>query len=234
MIHLAVRQKIGAAGYLFLYSQENGLHNILDVDKRQILTAEAYGEVRVLPDGLCHQEIILLARTVNTRRAIDDVRETRYALQINLRFQFAKTVSRIGHRGVFSRYRSICLFAYRTEYAQGADKDKLPGNHVQFTQRIYKVFGLQIVHTLEVILVHAFGGSGAMDNIIELAVSPFMTGKLCAQFVGMRKVELKKMYLLILQILPAAGRTNACPYTESPPQRFFHDETSDKPACSCY
>ena len=41
-VHLAVCQEIGAAGYLFLYSQKNGLHNILDVDKRQILPAEAH------------------------------------------------------------------------------------------------------------------------------------------------------------------------------------------------
>lgn len=106
-VHLAVCQEIGAAGYLFLYSQKNGLHNILDVNKRQILPAETYGKVRVLTDGLCHQEIIFLARTVHTRRTINDVRETRYALQINLRFQFTKAISSVGHRSVFFRNRSI-------------------------------------------------------------------------------------------------------------------------------
>ena len=219
---------------MFLYSQKNGLHNILDVNKRQILPAETYGKVRVLTDGLCHQEIIFLARTVHTRRTINDVRETRYALQINLRFQFTKAISSVGHRSVFFRNRSIVFFAYRAEYAQGTDKDKLFGNHVQFPQSIYKVFGLQIVHPLKITLIHTFCYSGTMDNVIELTVSSLMTGKLRTKFVGMRKVELKKMYLPVLQIFPAAGRTNTCPYTETPPQRFFHDETPDKPACPCY
>ena len=68
MRYNSVCQKIGAAGYLFLYPQENSLHDILDVNKRQILPAETHGEVRVPTDRLCHQEVILLARSVHTRR----------------------------------------------------------------------------------------------------------------------------------------------------------------------
>lgn len=94
--------EIGAAGYLFLYPQENSLHDILDVNKRQILPAETHGEVRVPTDRLCHQEVILLARSVHTRRTIDDVRKIRHALQIPLRFQFAKAIGGIGHRGILS------------------------------------------------------------------------------------------------------------------------------------
>lgn len=136
--------------------------------------------------------------------------------------------------GILFRNRSIGLFTYRTEYAQGTDKDKLPGNHVQLPQRVYKTFGLPVVHTFEVVLIYTFCSSGTVDNVIELTIQFLMTGKLRTKLTGMRKVELKKMYLLVLQILPAAGRTDACPYAESPPQRLFHDETPDKPACSCY
>ena len=86
----------------------------------------------------------------------------------------------------------------------------------------------------EVVLIYTFCSSGTVDNVIELTIQFLMTGKLRTKLTGMRKVEFKKMYLLVLQILPAAGRTDDCPYAESPPQRLFHDETPDKPACSCY
>ena len=87
---------------------------------------------------------------------------------------------------------------------------------------------------IEVVLIYTFCSSGTVDNVIELTIQFLMTGKLRTKLTGMRKVEFKKMYLPVLQILPAAGRTDACPYAESPPQRLFHDETPDKPACSCY
>ena len=151
-------------------------------------------------DRLCHQEVILLARSVHTRRTIDDIRKIRYALQIPLRFQFAKAIGGIGHRGILFRNRSIGLFTYRTEYAQGTDKDKLPGNHVQLPQRVYKTFGLPVVHTFEVVLIYTFCSSGTVDNVIELTIQFLMTGKLRTKLTGMRKVEFKKMYLLVLQI----------------------------------
>ncbi len=41
-IHLPVSQEIGAAGHLLLYPEEDGLHDILYIYKRQVLAAEAH------------------------------------------------------------------------------------------------------------------------------------------------------------------------------------------------
>ncbi len=40
----------------------------------------------------------------------------------------------------------------------------------KFPQRIYKAFGLQIVHPFEVVLIYTFCRSGTVDNVIELTV----------------------------------------------------------------
>ena len=61
-----------------------------------LLAAEAYRKVRMLPDGLRHEVIILLTRPVYTRRPVDDVGETRNTLQIKFCFQFTESVGGIG------------------------------------------------------------------------------------------------------------------------------------------
>ena len=88
-IYLPVRQKVSAAGNLLLDSQENGLYNIFHIYKCQILPLIPYGEVRMLPDGFCHQEIVCFPGTVYPRRTIDDIRKTGYALNVELCFQLA-------------------------------------------------------------------------------------------------------------------------------------------------
>ena len=123
--------------------------------------------------------------------------------------------------------------AYRAEHTQRTDEDKLLGNHVQLPQRIDEVFGLQIIHQIEFVLVHTLRHTGTMDNIIKLIVGPFMSRELCPQFIGVRKVQFEEMYLAVTQILAAAGRTYTRPHTELALQRLLHDETSDKSACSC-
>ena len=64
-------------------------------------------------------------------------------------------------------------------------------------QRVYKTFGLPVVHTFEVVLIYTFCSSGTVDNVIELTIQFLMTGKLRTKLTGMRKVEFKKMYLLV-------------------------------------
>ncbi len=53
--------------------KEHSLHHILNVYESDVLTLEAYREIDVLLDAFCHQEIVFLARSVNTCRSQYDV-----------------------------------------------------------------------------------------------------------------------------------------------------------------
>ena len=195
LIHIPVCQEIRSTGNIFLYSQENSLHNVFHIYKSKVLTPETHREINMLLNRFRHKEIICFTRSVNSRRTINDIRKTGNTLNIQFRFQFTEPISRIGRRSIIRLNRSIILLTYRTEYTQRADIYKLLRNHIQRFQRVYKIFSLEIIDIIKSLFVRAFGDTGTMNDIIKLVISTFMPGELGTKFIRMRKVQFQKMNL---------------------------------------
>ena len=68
LIYQSVAQEVLASVLALLESQEHGLHHILHIHKGDVLTLIAHGEITVALDALGHDEVILFARTIHTRR----------------------------------------------------------------------------------------------------------------------------------------------------------------------
>ena len=121
LIHIPVCQEIRSTGNIFLYSQENSLHNVFHINKSKVLTPETHREINMLLNRFRHKEIICFTRSVNSRRTINDIRKTGNTLNIQFRFQFTEPISRIGRRSIIRLNRSIILLTYRSEYTQRAN-----------------------------------------------------------------------------------------------------------------
>ena len=99
----------------FSIPRKNSLHNVFYIHKGQVLTTETYREINVFPDRLCHQIVISFTRSIDSCRTINDIRETGHTLNIQLRFQFAQSISSIGYRRS-SALSEYILLTYRSEH----------------------------------------------------------------------------------------------------------------------
>ena len=67
LIYFSIAEEVFATVLAVVEGQEDSLYDVLHVYERDVLALEANGEVDVLTDAFCHQEIVFLARTIYPR-----------------------------------------------------------------------------------------------------------------------------------------------------------------------
>ena len=125
---------------------------------------------------LSHKKIVHLTRAIYPCRTIKHIRKPRNTLYIQLHFKFTQSISSVRSRQIIFVYRIVILFVYRTKNTQRTDINKLFGHHIKLYQCINKIFGLQIIDTVELLFIYTFSQSGTMNNIVKLIICTFMTG----------------------------------------------------------
>ena len=106
-VHSAVGEEIAATLYPLVDGQENRLHQILDIDKREQLAAVSHRKVKARLDALHHQVIISLARTVDPRRAHKHIGKSGSDCKKPFGFELAAAIQGIGVRLVVGTYRRV-------------------------------------------------------------------------------------------------------------------------------
>ena len=139
-IDITVGDEIGAATDFLVDGGKDGVHEVEHIDEGYLLRFIAYSKVDVVLYGLCHKEIVFLARSVNARWTEYHVRERLFAfagktfgktVQIVLALELALSVCRVRSRSVGFAHWFIDRFAH------GETSHKLwfrlcTGRHVKF------------------------------------------------------------------------------------------------------
>ena len=149
--------------------EEYGLHHVFDINKGDVLTLEAYGEVDVVADGFRHHEVVFLPRAIDARGSENDVwKIVAYGLEEPFGLELALAVSSIGAGVVVLGYLLIgLLFADGSHHAERTEINKAVDGHLQVEYRLDQPLGSLGVDLIERVLVEALRGSGGMDDVVE-------------------------------------------------------------------
>ncbi len=230
LIHLPIAEEVLASRLSFLQGQEDGLHHVGDIDEGDVLTLEAYGEVRVLLDALGHHEVVALAGTIDAGGAQDDVGEGGRGEGVEPAFslELAAAILGVGLRGVGLADLLVgLLFADGAEDAERTDIDEAGERHGLGRQCADEILRPLGIDAAEVGLVETLGDAGGVNHIVEV-----MTAELLAEPFFGREVELDEVDALVLQVLPRAAATHGSPRLHSPAESLFDDEGADETAGS--
>ena len=230
LIDGAVAEEIVAAGLSALQGEEDGLNDVFHVDEGDVLTLEAYGEVNMALDALGHEEIVFLARTVDSGGAQHHAGEVSERAEEVLGFELALTVGGVGLRTVrFADFFVGLLFAYGTEDAERTEVDELAEGRLCGDERAGQVFGSFGVDGVEVGFVQALGHARGMHHVVELVAV-----ELSAQLFLAGQVQLQEVDAVVLQPFARTAAAHGSPDVHAFAERFFHDEASDEAGSSRY
>ena len=198
IVGLSVAQRIVCAYGATVEGEECCLHQVFHIDECEVLWLVAHGKIHMSLDAFGHHEIVFLPWPVHSGWTQDDVRKSLLPVEHLFTFQFALPVGRGWLWNVVIADVGIgALFLDGSENAQTADEHKSLNRFLLLSQGFHQMLGAQCVDTEEVVTVQAFGGSGSMDDIVEM-----MSMQLCFQFFGVAQVELYEMYAGVFQVMP--------------------------------
>ena len=179
-IHFPVGQEILASVHTMIKGEENGLYHVFHIHKGDVLLFETSRKVDMVLYGLCHHEVVALARPVYTRGSKNDIGKV-VANRTNelLGKQFALSVNGVRLWVVMLIDFLIGgLFPDRTEDTKRTEINKLVDRHLQIDECLDQVDGPFCVHFIEIFLMQTFGKAGSMNNVVE-AVRGKSLCKLC-------------------------------------------------------
>ena len=214
-----------------LKRKEDGLHHVAHIDKRDVLTAEAHGKIGVTFYRLRHQEIVALARSVDTRGPQRDAGQpVGQRVEIVLCVQFAPAVCRVGLRRVTLANLLVGLFlAYGSEDAERTQVDHALQRHVHSQQGIGQMARALGVDAAEIVLVKALRHACRMNNVVEPHAG---LTQLVGEPLRRTQVEFYETDAAVTQPLARTALPDGCPHLHVASQSLLHDETADEPACA--
>ena len=181
-------------------------------------------------DGFRHEEIVFLARSIDTRWTQHHKRQPlAHAIEERLGSELAFAIGGVGLGRIgITDFLVGLLLTNRTEDAQRAQVDQSLQWHVHLQQSLHQMARAFGVHAEEVLLVLALRHTRCMHHVGEL-----MTAQLLHQPFLRIQVELDELDAVVLQKLLRTAAAHSCPHLISSLQTFLHDETSDEATGSC-
>ena len=230
-VYVAVGEEILSAAHAAVESEEHRLHHVEHVDERDVLALESRSEVDVLLYALSHEEVVLLARSVDAGGAQYDVGEVvADAVEVLLGVELALAVRRVGVRHVVLADVLVgLLLVYGAEDAERTEEHEALQRHLQLDERIDEVLCALGIHAAEVGLVETFSHASGMNDVVELVLA-----ELCLQLLLRTEVKLNKMYALVLKIFARCGFSHCCPHLHISVEGFLNDKTANEATGSCY
>ena len=200
-INLAVAEEVFSTRLPTTECQEHRLHHIADIDEGDVLPAEAYGKIHMPLDGFCHQEIVALARSIDSCRAQCDAwQPLAQTVEIVLGLELALSVGGIGLRSIALANLLVGLrLTNSTEDTERAQIDKPLERHLHVQQRIGKVAGPFGVDTMKIVFVQTLRHTCRMNHIIERG---FRTAKLLHELRSRIQIKLYETDTGVAQIDP--------------------------------
>ena len=231
LIDTAVAQEITPTRFAVLEGEENGLHHVFHIDKREVLLLVADREIHVSPNRLRHHKIILFARAIDTRRTQNHVWKSlffAFFLQKFLRQEFALTVGRVRMRLVgLDDFRVGLLLANWSENAQRTQIDEAFQRHFHPQKNLRQQHRSPRIHEEKLVVVGRFREAGGVYDIVEA-----MAFQLLLKPLLRVQVQLDETDALVLQKLARTALANSRPHLVASRQSLFDDETADKTAGS--